>query len=113
MVFPPPENSAKKLRREVSIHEAETEVAERYPVMLTEEQRKEIYEEIRRLHGMIDSLKKHMEFAFPDADLGRHHAEHLSAKEDKEFWRSFRMKTALGMVWAAFVALLIVTFSKR
>lgn len=109
----PPDNALKKLRREVAAHEAETEIATAYNSLTAAEHKTEIHAELKRMHAMILELKKHMEFAFPDADLGKHHAEHLSSREDKAFWQKVRMATGTGVLWLLIVLVIILAVTNR
>ena len=127
----PPDNASKKLRREVAAHEALTEIADPFEVLSDTLQRQKIREELKQLHTMInemetrrrdskellhkmiDDLETRILFAFPNADFVRHHAEHLGAKEDREFWKRMRTSTGLAAFWVGVVAILLLIFTGR
>ena len=109
----PPEHAGRKLRQEVAAHEAETEIATAYSFLTAAEHKTEVHAELQRMHGMIIDLKKHMEFAFPEADLARHHAEHLTAREDKDFWKRLRMNTGTAIFGLLLVLIFILALTSR
>ena len=109
----PPDNASNKLRRDVAAHEAETEIASAYDLLTSAEEKTHIYSELKRMHSMIVELKKHMEFAFPDADLGKHHAEHLGLREDRKFWRDFRVNTWTAVFGVLIVLIFVFAFTGR
>ena len=109
----PPDNPSKKLRREVAAHEAETEIASAYDLLTSAEEKTEVHAELRRMHTMIIDLKKQMEFAFPNADLGRHHAEHLRLIEDRNFWGTFRVNTWTAVFGVLIVLIFVFAFTGR
>ena len=137
----PPDDAGKKFRRSVADHEALTEIADPYEVPTNSEephkalsgtqQKLKIQDELKRLHvlinemetrrlasrellhNMIDELETRIKFAFPEADFVRHHAEHLGAKEDREFWKRMRITTGMAAFWVGLAMLLLFAFTGR
>ena len=108
-----------------------TEVANPYVSISGQQQKLEIQDELRRLHvlinelegrrlasragihRLIDELEARINFAFPNADLMGHHAEHLGVREDREFWKRLRMTTGMAAFWVSIVMLLVFAFTSR
>ena len=69
--------------------------------------------EQHRLQYEINDLESRIRIAFPGADLVGHHAEHLGAKEDRDFWKRMRMTTGLAAFWVGIISILVAAFSGR
>ena len=69
--------------------------------------------ELQRVHQMMNELEARSALAFPNADLIGHHAEHLGAKEEREFWKKLRMTTGMAAFWVALAMLLMFAFTSR
>ena len=127
----PPDNASKKLRREVAAYEALTEIADPFEVLSDTLQRQKIREELQQLHTiinemetrrhdskellhqMINDLETRINFAFPNADYVRHHAEHLTARETSQFWSAFRVNTWTAVFGLLIVLIIIFAFTGR